>query len=204
MSDEAELITRLQAGDEAAFVMLVDRYHAPLLRLAATFVPNRAVAEEVLQESWLGVVKGIDRFEGRSSLKTWLFRIVANRARTAGTRERRHLPVDLTDESAVPASRFDATGHWREPPAVWSDEADARIDAHDTLGHVARFLDELPAAQRQVLLLRDLEGVSASDVCTLLGLSEGNQRVLLHRARSRMRAALEREMVGPDRAGGDV
>src|SRR5205085_7872988 len=124
MVDDSDLVARLQAGDEQAFVTLVDLYHAPLLRLASTFVPSRAVAEEVVQDTWLGVVRGIHRFEGRSSLKTWLFRIVVNRARTAGVRERRETPTDRPDEPAVPPERFNAAGGWTSPPAAWSGDAE--------------------------------------------------------------------------------
>src|SRR4051812_47090127 len=119
MAAETEMLDRLRAGDEAAFATLVERYHAPLLRFAMTMVPTRAVAEEVVQDTWLGVVRGIERFEGRSSLQTWLFRILATRARTAGGRERRSVPVALQDEAAVPSHRFSAEGAWTEPPAPW-------------------------------------------------------------------------------------
>jgi RNA polymerase sigma-70 factor (ECF subfamily) len=194
---DAALLARLRAGDEAAFVELVDQYHAPMLRLASTFVPNRAVAEEVVQDTWLGVVKGIDRFEGRSSLKTWLFRIVVNRARTTGGRERRSVPADLGREPAVAARRFDERGHWVDPPVAWVDDVarvDDRIAAQQTVDRVKDALAALPDAQRQVLLLRDFEGVPADEVCGLLGISDGNQRVLLHRGRSRMRTALEQAL----------
>ena len=194
MPNDAELVARLQAGDEAAFVTLVERYHAPLLRLAQAFVPNRAVAEEVVQEAWLGVVRGIERFEGRSSLKTWLFRIVINRARTAGVRERREPPTLAEREPAVPPDRFNAKGQWTQPPAAWADEADDRIAARQTLRQIAGFLDQIPAAQRQVVLMRDFEGLPPHEVCDALGISEANQRVLLHRGRSRIRSMLEREM----------
>lgn len=194
MTDDAELVLRLQGGDEAAFAELVDRFHAPLLRLAAAFVPSRAVAEEVVQETWLGVVRGIDRFEGRSSLKTWLFRIVVNRARTAGVRERRQAPVDPTREPAVPPSRFAPDGTWADPPTAWAEAAEDRIVAREMVERVAACLAELPEAQRQVVLMRDFEGVPAADVCRALGLTDANQRVLLHRGRSRIRAMLEQEL----------
>ena len=194
MDDDAELVARLQAGDEDAFVTLVDRFHAPLLRLAANYVPNRAVAEEVVQDTWLGVVRGIERFEGRSSLKTWLFRILTNRARTTGVRERREPPVDPSDEPAVSPDRFATSGQWARPPAPWADEADERIAARQTLAQIGTRLSELPDGQRHVVLMRDLEGLSAREVCDVLGISEGNQRVLLHRGRSRIRAMLEHEL----------
>jgi RNA polymerase sigma-70 factor, ECF subfamily len=194
VDDDAELVARLQAGEQEAFVTLVDRFHAPMLRLAASYVPNRAVAEEVVQDTWLGVVRGIDRFEGRSSLKTWLFRILVNRARTTGVRERREPPVDSSDEPAVSPERFTGSGQWARPPVPWADEADERIAARQTIAHIAEHLARLPAGQRHVVLMRDLEGLSAAEVCDVLGISEGNQRVLLHRGRSRIRTVLEREL----------
>ncbi|MGH9139273.1 MAG: RNA polymerase sigma factor [Acidimicrobiales bacterium] len=191
---EAELVHRLRAGDETAFATLVQRYQAQLLRLAMNMVPSRAVAEEVVQETWLGVVRGIGGFEGRSSVKTWLFRMLMNRARSAGGREFRAVPVDLGVEPSVPAERFDANGAWATPPTPWADETDDRLTAERLAATVRGSLGELPDAQRQVLLLRDIEGVPAAEVCELLGLSDGNQRVLLHRARARVRDILEREM----------
>jgi RNA polymerase sigma-70 factor (ECF subfamily) len=194
VADDAELVRRLQAGDEAAFTALVERFHGPLLRLAMTFVPSRAVAEDVVQDAWLGVVRGIERFEGRASLKTWLYRIVVNRARTAGVKARRETPTDLTgSEPAVPPHRFDAGGQWSEPPDAWAERAADRAEAKRLTALIAAHLDEIPAAQRQVLVLRDFEGLPAADVCTMLGITEANQRVLLHRGRSRVRGMLERE-----------
>ena len=194
MADDADLVARLQAGDEGAFVALVDLYHAPLLRLASTFVPSRAVAEEVVQDAWLGVIRGIERFEGRSSLKTWLFRIVVNRARTAGVRERRERPTDRVYEPAVPPERFNASGGWSSPPNPWSDDAEDRIVARQTAQKVSRHLTLLPERQRQVVVMRDFEGLPATEVCSILGITEANQRVLLHRGRSRLRNMLEREL----------
>ena len=192
--DDADLVRRLRAGDEAAFAALVRRYQAPLVRLASSFVSSRAVAEEVAQETWLGVVRGIERFEGRSSIKTWLFRILVNQARTAGVREHRSIPVDLGDEAAVTAERFDQDGEWAAPPARWTDEVDARLDAKALAGRLKDLMPGLPAVQRQVFTLRDIEHMSADEVCDVLDLTEGNQRVLLHRARSRLRSMLEAEM----------
>jgi RNA polymerase sigma-70 factor, ECF subfamily len=192
--DDADLVRGLRAGDEAAFADLVRRYQPQLLRLASTFVPSRAVAEEAVQETWLGVVRGIERFEGRASVRTWLFRILVNQARTAGVREHRSIPLDLGDEAAVPPGRFDGSGEWVAPPAPWTDEVDARLDATALAGRLADLLPELPPAQRQVFTLRDVEGMSAAEVCEVLDLTEGNQRVLLHRARSRLRELLEAQM----------
>lgn len=194
LEDEADLVRRLQAGDEAAFVALVERFHAPLLRLALSFVPNRAVAEEAVQDTWLGVVRGIERFEGRSSLRTWLCRIVVNRARSAGVRERRTTPVDLSaDEPAVPPDRFTPSGYWADPPEAWAERAEERQMAKATASRVAALLPQVPEAQRQVLVLRDVEGLSAGEVCSMLGITDANQRVLLHRGRSRVRGMLEQE-----------
>jgi RNA polymerase sigma-70 factor (ECF subfamily) len=192
--DDAELVRRLRAGDEAAFAELVRRYQGPLARLASTFVSSRAVAEEAVQETWLGVVRGIERFEGRASIRTWLYRILANQARTAGIREHRSIPVDLADEAAVPSQRFDRAGAWVSPPAAWTDEVDARLDAKALADRLKDLVSELPAAQREVFTLRDVERMSADEVCDVLDLTEGNQRVLLHRARSRLRGMLEAEM----------
>jgi RNA polymerase sigma-70 factor, ECF subfamily len=189
---DAELLGRLRAGDERAFVTLVRRHHAVMLRLAAGYVPSMAVAEEVVQDTWLGVLRGIGGFEGRSSVSTWLFRILVNRARTAGARERRSVAIG----DAVPAvdqSRFDATGHWAAPPGSWVEEAENRVDAAKLADRLRSAVDELPARQREVVLLRDVEGLSSEEVCGVLEISEGNQRVLLHRARSRLRQVLETE-----------
>jgi len=191
-SDES-LLVRLRAGDESAFLALVTRYQASMVRVARSFVPNEAVAEEVAQDTWIGVVRGVDRFEGRSSFKTWLFRILVNRARTAGVREHRHDTFDPT-EPAVSPDRFDATGAWAEPVTPWESDADDRLVAATWGPSLRAALDGLPERQRDVVLLRDVEGLSSEDVCAVLGISEGNQRVLLHRGRSRLRTVLESEL----------
>jgi RNA polymerase sigma-70 factor (ECF subfamily) len=188
---DALLLDGLRAGDDAAFTSLVTRYQTRLVRFAESMVPSRAVAEEVVQDTWLGVVKGIDRFEGRSSVKTWLFSILSNRARTAGAREARTVPVGDDDELE---GRFDAAGQWSRPPEPWADQVDNRMIAGELAGKIRELLPSLPDSQRQVVILRDLEGVDAMDVCELLGISAGNQRVLLHRGRSRLRSLLELEM----------
>jgi len=193
MESDVELLARLRDGDEAAFVTLVGRYQGSLLRVARTFVPNDAVAEEVVQDTWMGVVRGIDRFEGRSSFKTWLFRILVNRARTSGVREHRSVPLDPT-EPAVSPDRFDGNGAWAEPVAPWEDDADDRLVAASWSPALRAAVDDLPDRQRDVVVLRDVEGLSSADVCQVLGLSEGNQRVLLHRGRSRLRNVLESEL----------
>ena len=188
--DDAQLVARLQAGDEAAFETVVARYHASLLRLAETMVPSRAVAEEVVQETWLGVVRGVARFEGRSSLRTWLFHILVNRARSTGAREARRASSPADWVPAVDPARFGPDGTWADPPTPWSDDVDERVTATMLAEHVRARIAELPEQQRQVVTLRDLEGLDAADVCQLLGISDANQRVLLHRGRSRIRHML--------------
>lgn len=185
---DPELLERLRGGDEGAFVQLVERYQQPMLRFARSLVSNRAVAEEAVQDTWIGVVRGVERFEGRSSLKTWLFRILANRARSAGASEHRHVPVE--QDRAVDSGFFDNTGSWRTPVEPWGDEADARLDAAKLAPFLRAALDDLPERQRQVVLLRDVEGLSSDDVCDVLEISAGNQRLLLHRGRNRLREAL--------------
>ena len=200
---DAELIERLRDGDEVAFGDLIDAYSAPLLRLAITFVQSRSVAEEVVQETWMAVVTGIGRFEGRSSVKTWLFKILTNKAKTRALRERRTIPfsdfeLDSGDEPAVDANRFlPAThsqwpGHWATPPQPWSMGPEGTAIDRETLDVLRRALEDLPHAQRIVVGLRDGHGWPAMDVCAALNVSEANQRVLLHRGRSRLRAVLER------------
>ena len=190
VSDEGDLVVRLREGDEAAFAGLVAMYQTRLLRLAGTVVANRSVAEEVVQDTWLAVVRGVDRFEGRSSFKTWLFHILLNRARTTAGREHRStlLPDSDLDD------RFDGTGAWATPPTPWSDQVDDRLVAERLAHRVKEILPTLPDGQREVVVLRDIEGLPAAEVSELLGLSDGNQRVLLHRARARIREQIDTEM----------
>ena len=191
VDDDFGLVERLRAGDESAFVELVRRYQPRLLRLAEATVGSRAVAEEVCQDTWLAVVRGVDRFEGRSSLKTWLFRVLLNRARTSAGREQR---AGRADSDAV--ERFDANGAWAEPPVPWSDRIDDRLVAAQVAHRVHDLLPALPDQQRQVVVLRDVEGLDPAAVASLLGISDGNQRVLLHRGRSKLRELLTVEMGG--------
>ena len=195
MENEGALVAALRAGDEAAFRALIEMYHAMLVRVARMYVSTQAVAEEVAQETWLAVLEGIHRFEGRSSLKTWVFRILTNRAKTRGIREGRSLPFSALDpdEPAVPADRFHGAdhnwpGHWAAPPTGFPEE---RLLAGETREVIERAIEALPPTQRAVISLRDVEGWSAEEVCNALTLTETNQRVLLHRARSAVRAALE-------------
>ena len=193
--EDASLLDALRVGDERAFEALVDRYGPSLLRLAQLYVSSRSVAEEVVQETWLAVVTGIERFEGRSSLKTWLFRILTNKAKTRGQREGRTLPFSSLasdgdeDQTAVAVERFARGGAWATPPRGVPEE---RLLAGETRARVEQAISALPPNQRAVITLRDVEGLSAEEACNVLGISETNQRVLLHRARAKVRTALER------------
>jgi RNA polymerase sigma-70 factor (ECF subfamily) len=210
VTGDAEIVERLREGDEAAFAELIGRYGATMLRVAQMYVRDRATAEEVVQETWLAVLKGIDRFEQRSSLKTWIFRILANRAKTRGEREGRTLPFSAlagsdpeSDEPSVDPDRFlgpdSATpGAWAAPPRAWPQD---KILERETLGVLKSAIDGLPEAQRAVISLRDVEGWSPMEVADALEISDGNQRVLLHRARSKVRAALE-SYLDPEMEGG--
>ena len=190
---DLDLLARVRAGDESAFVTLVNRYHGTMLRVARSYVPSEAIAEEAVQETWMGVVRGVERFEGRSSFKTWLFRILINRARTAGGKEHRNLPLAAV-EPAVDPSRFTSGGAWAEPVEGWETDADNRLVAATWSETLRTALDELPPRQREIVILRDVEGLPSEDVCSVLGVTEGNQRVLLHRGRSRLRSLLENEL----------
>jgi RNA polymerase sigma-70 factor, ECF subfamily len=204
MTDEKRLIESLKAGDEQAFARLAEDYNPSLLRVAMTYVSTRAVAEEVVQDTWLGVLAGLDRFEGRSSLKTWIFKILTNTASTRGQREWRSLPFSSLageegDEQgpSVHPDRFFPPDHDRYPnhwalgPTPWLGPEDGLISG-ETREVILRAIEELPSSQRTVITLRDVQGWPAEEVCDALDLSEGNQRVLLHRGRSRVRSALER------------
>jgi RNA polymerase sigma-70 factor, ECF subfamily len=200
------LVEALRRGEEAAFVSLVQRYGPLMQRVAMGYVRTQAVAEEVVQETWLGVLRGIDRFEGRSSLKTWLFRILVNRARTRGAREHRSLPLSALeaaggDEHVDPDAFLDAGhpawgGWWASYPCSWEGIPDDRVLARETLVLAREALDALPERQREVLVLRDVIGMEPEEVCEALGISDGNQRVLLHRGRAKVRRALEPHLNG--------
>ena len=190
---DSELLDRLRAGDEQAFAILVRRYQPSLLRLACSLVDNRSVAEEAVQDTWMGVVRGIERFEGRSSVKTWLFRVLVNRTRSAASRERRAESAPSEPHSGLD-DRFHRSGAWVSAPAAWAEEAEERIFAEDLARRALACLDRLPASQRGAVLLRDVDGLPAEEVCSMLGISEGNLRVLLHRGRARVRGMLDAEM----------
>jgi RNA polymerase sigma-70 factor (ECF subfamily) len=197
--EERELAA-LRAGDETAFLALVSRHHGAMLRVAAMFVKSRASAEEVVQEAWIGVLKGLHLFEGRSSLRSWIFKILVNCAKTRGMHDARAVVIaldELVDEGpSVSPDRFrDDTerwpGHWSQPPEPWPD---ARVESSEMVALVRQALETLPEAQRTVMSLRDVDGWDSGEVCELLGISEGNQRVLLHRARSKVRAFVEEQL----------
>jgi RNA polymerase sigma-70 factor, ECF subfamily len=201
-TDDTVLVAGLRAGDEAAFAWLLDRYSASLTRLARSYVASRAAADEAVQETWIAVITGIDRFEGRSSVKTWLHRILINVARSKGVKEHRSVPFASlsgeldADEPAVDPARFvgpgaRGAGAWASPPTAWDTEPEGRLLGAETRAVVEAAIATLPPNQGRVLTLRDLEGFSAAEVCNALDLSETNQRVLLHRARAKVRQALE-------------
>jgi RNA polymerase sigma-70 factor (ECF subfamily) len=202
-ADDAQLVRALREGDEEAFAGLVDRLGPAMLRLARAYLPSRAVAEEVVQETWLAVVTSIDRFEGRSSLKTWIFRILTNKAKTRAQREGRSIPFSALggdDEPAVAPERFQpggaGAGQWAFPPRSLDSVPEERLLGREVRETIAAAIEALPPAQRVVITLRDVEGLSADEACNVLELTEGNQRVLLHRARSKVRAQFEAYLEG--------
>lgn len=194
------LVRRLRAGDEDAFSELIDCYHPSMIRLAAVFVPDDDLAEEIVQETWLAVINGIDRFEGRSSVKTWIFAILTNKARKRGKRDARMkawstMFESSIDEEVTPMSdRFDTRGRWARPPAAWSVGPEERMLKDDLLEVIKASIETLPASQRAVVRLRDVEGLSASETCDVLDITDGNQRVLLHRGRVKVREDVETYM----------
>jgi RNA polymerase sigma-70 factor (ECF subfamily) len=206
-TDDASLLAGLRNGDENAFIALVDAYGPSMRRVARSFVRTDAIADEVVQEAWLGAVRGLDRFEGRASLKTWLHRIVANIARTQAMREARSTPFSALEldreaeaaEPALAADRFQGPdgrfpGGWVSFPLPWSRTPETELLSVETRGLIDATIATLPPGQRLVITLRDVEGWDSSEVCSVLELSETNQRVLLHRARSKVRTALEDSM----------
>jgi RNA polymerase sigma-70 factor, ECF subfamily len=203
-AEDGELAARLAQGDEEAFRTLVQRYHGALLRLALAFVAERTAAEEVVQDTWLGVMNGIRGFEGRASLKSWIFRILTNRAKTRGVRDKRFIPFSslgnpgrIPEEPAVEPSRFNSSGGWADPPSSWqADNPEEVLMRQETGAALEKAIAELPPVQRSVITLRDVEGFDAFEVCNILEISETNQRVLLHRARSKIRRALEQHLTG--------
>jgi len=202
--NDMHLLQMLREGNDAAFVVLIDCYHTSMLRLAQAYVPTKAVAEEVVQEAWLGVLQGLHRFEGRSSLKTWIFHILTNCAKTRALREGRSIALSsMPDyetqfhEPAVDPERFippddpQGKGRWATYPQSWDHIPEARLLSQETRAYIERAIEALPPSQRAVITLRDIEGWTSEEVCRLLEISQANQRVLLHRARSKVRRALE-------------
>ena len=199
MSD-ATLVAALRTGDELAFEWLIDRYQRAMLRVAALYVANQSVAEEVVQETWLAVLQSLHRFEGRSTLKTWIFRILSNRGKTRGVREARSFPLSALEqagdgEPSMDSACFHPPGHadagwWSSYPRSWDDVPEQRLLSHETRSLIDAAIAALPESQRIVISLRDVEGWAAEEVCQILNVTENNQRVLLHRARSRVRQAL--------------
>jgi RNA polymerase sigma-70 factor (ECF subfamily) len=209
-SDELDLVTSLRAGDEQAFAALVDGWSGWMLRLAREHVPTRGAAEDVVQETWLAVLKGLDGFRGDASLRTWVYRILVNQAKRRGVREQRTVPfASLAPEDSGPTvdpSRFQGPDgeyphHWRVVPHEWPEQATLTREVHEV---VAEALAGLPPRQRVVVALRDLDGHSADEVCALLGVTLGNQRVLLHRGRAVVRAHLERYFAAAAAAADEV
>ncbi|MFL5840383.1 MAG: RNA polymerase sigma factor [Thermoleophilaceae bacterium] len=206
---DGELIDAIQRGDEGAFAAMVDAYSPALLRMARMFVRDRAVAEEVVQETWLAVLRGVDRFERRSSLRTWIFRILMNTAKTRALREARSIPFSAAvrdDEPVVDPDRFLGPDHrwpggWMMGPSDWPTPEEALLQG-ETREVILGAIDALPDAQRIVITMRDVEGMGADEVVAALDISDGNQRILLHRARSKVRGALERHFgaIEPNRA----
>lgn len=199
--DDRRVVAALRDGDESTFAALVDMYGAAMLRVAATWVRDRSIAEEVVQEAWVGLLGSLARYEGRASLKTWLFRILINCARARARKERRSVAfssLEGADEHGptVDPSRFRGAGepaafHWSSAPALWPQTPEERALSNETRGCIRDAVAALPAAQRQVITLRDIVGMSADDVCNALEITDTNQRVLLHRARVKVRHALE-------------
>jgi RNA polymerase sigma-70 factor (ECF subfamily) len=202
-ADDRALVDALRAGDEAAFAGIVDEWSAALLRVAQIYVSSRAVAEEVVADTWLAVLRGLPQFEGRSMLKTWVFRILTNTAKTRAQREGRTVPFSaLRDPGRVPEPAVDPDrfldeaharwpGHWAAPPTRWDTLPEERLLGDETRRVIEDAIDALPPSQRAVISLRDVEGWDAGEVCNALEISESNQRVLLHRARAKVRRAIE-------------
>jgi RNA polymerase sigma-70 factor (ECF subfamily) len=204
LAEELHLVEALRRGEEAAFITLMERYHTALLRLAQLYLPERSLAEEVVQETWIGVLHGIRQFEGRSSLKTWIFRILMNRAKTLAQREGRSIPFSalpgsgeeddeptVVPERFLPADHPRAAGHWVSFPPRWEDLPEERLLSLETRGRIQQAIEKLSPTQREVITLRDIDGWTSEEVCDFLNISQANQRVLLHRARAQVRQSLE-------------
>ncbi len=191
--DDAALLARLRDGDEDAFRQLVRALHGALVRLALAFVGSQGAAEEVVQDTWMAVIAGLDKFEGRASLRTWTIGILVNRAKTRGVRDRRTVPFapQVDEGDTLEDHRFSAAGTWSSPPSAWDKAPEALTLRKEACEQIEIELAKLPPAQGTIVMLRDVEGWDAAEVCKALEISEANQRVLLHRGRARLRAALE-------------
>jgi RNA polymerase sigma-70 factor, ECF subfamily len=210
-SDEHKLIARLRKGDEGAFDELVNKHHSSLIRMAMGYVADREVAEEVVQDTWMAVIESLDRFEGRSSLRTWIFGIMIHKAKDRGVREKRHMTFSAFEsfedesEEAVDPSRFHQSGewagHWAFPPQPWDDQTPEKLLAsQQAVTAMQQAIDALPATLKEVLILRDVEGVEAKEVCEILKITDTNLYVRLHRARERVRVAVETYLEGKNKA----
>ncbi|MFN8374886.1 MAG: sigma-70 family RNA polymerase sigma factor [Anaerolineae bacterium] len=199
---DAQVLAALRRGDELAFTELVNKYHASMVRVALMYVSSQVIAEEVVQEAWIGVLKGLSRFEGRSSLKTWIYSILINRAKTHAQREGRYVQLSLDDdgeegEPTVSQDRFNPpdhplyANHWVTEPDDWNALPERRLLSRETLRRIQDAIEALPPNQKTVITLRDIDQLSSEEVCNILDISETNQRVLLHRARAKVRDALE-------------
>ncbi len=204
---EVALLARLRQGDEGAFDELVTRHHSALIRMAMGYVADREVAEEVVQDTWMAVIEGLCRFEGRSSLRTWIFGIMIHKAKDRGVREKRHTTfssfesTDDDGDEAIDPSRFhqsgEWTGHWAFPPQPWDDQTPEKILAsQQAVNAMNKAIEALPRTLKDVLILRDVEGVDAKEACEILKISETNLYVRLHRARERVRQAVETYLEG--------
>jgi RNA polymerase sigma-70 factor (ECF subfamily) len=192
--EDLELLAQMLGGDEKAFTELVARYNSTLIRVARYYVGSDASAEDVAQETWIAVIRGVSSFEGRSTFKTWLFHILVNRARSVGSREHRMIAVDPNESSGLAPSRFDQGGMWREPPVPFTDVIENGMVNQRIVQLVREAISLLPEPQQAVVTLRDVEGLSTKEVADLLELSEANARVILHRGRTRVRADVESKM----------
>ena len=205
VTEDHAFVEALRNGDEGAFAALVNRYHVVMLRVAARYVSGEAIAEEVVQDTWIGVLRGVERFEARSSLKTWIFKILLNQAKRRGAAERRSVPFSVYSradtEPAVDPERFHASGHpdaghWIGAVIDWRQTAEDVVLEEEMRAVVLRTIEILPSPQAIVMTLRDLHGWTAADVCEVLAISDANQRVRLHRARACVRRELERYLEG--------
>lgn len=207
---EAALLARLRAGEEGAFDELVTKHHGALVRMAMGYVADREVAEEVVQDTWMAVIEGLKRFEGRSSLRTWIFGILIHKAKDRGVREKRHVTFsafesgDEEQEDVVDSSRFyqsgEWAGHWAFPPQPWDEQTPEKLlSSHQAVTAMNRAIEALPPTLKDVLVMRDIEGMDSQEVCALLKITETNLYVRLHRARERVRQAVECYLEGSKR-----